>query len=131
MVVRVVSAYRVRRCGTPSIARTVNAIQARQRLTTLSSLNKGMLFIRTSRTGRVSHHTQAFDVIKDPTAMFNIPRGNLIGKPVRIPFHKIPIPGSQASAPSRGTGGVSSNGHTGHTKGQNVVTQVRVKGLIK
>src|SRR5258706_1217101 len=124
MVVRVVSAYQVRRHSTPSIAWIVNAIQARQSLTTLSSLNKSMLFIRTRSTSRVSHHTQALDVIKNLVAMLNITGRNLKGKSVRILFHKIPITGCQTSAPARGTGRVTVYGH-------NVVTQVSVKILIK
>src|SRR5258706_5927701 len=82
-------------------------------------------------TCRVSHHTQALDVIKDLTATSNIPRGTFIGKPVRILFHKIPIPSSQTTVPLRGMCRVISKGQAGHTNGQNMVAQVSVKSLIK
>ncbi len=97
-----VSAYRDRGCGTPSVARTVNVVQAGQDLAAPSILSKGMLSVRTGWSSGVSHHTQTFDVVEKFTATFNVARRDFKGESVRVPFHEIPITGRQATAPARG-----------------------------
>src|SRR5258706_8961694 len=115
-----ISTDRGRGRGAPAVSRAVNAVQAGQNPTTLSILSKRVLSMRARRTSGVGHHAQTLDVIKKGLATPNVARRDFEGEPVRVLFHKIPIAGCQAAAPTRRP-----------VRGQNIVTQARVEILVK